>query len=125
MLCHSGAAKFIVLTAKHPSGVNIYYIFVIWLPSDQEVIVLLVKLRKVQTYDNISTTEGGPVGSWIKVSQCEPYANSTTLGHQLFMILRSRKINKFYSESDSKKNMESRKTLKEGKSSDLDSALIE
>ena len=89
------------------------------------MIVLLVKLRKMQTYDNISTTEGGPVGSWIKVSQCGPYANSTTLGHQLFMILRSRRINKFYSEYDSKKSMDARKTLKEGKSSDLDSALIQ
>ena len=32
---------------------------------------------------------------------------------------------KFYSESDSKKSMEIRKTLKKGKSSDLDSVLIQ
>lgn len=35
------------------------------------------------------------------------------------------KILKFYSKSDSKKSMEVCKTLREGKSSDLDSALIQ
>ena len=80
----------------------------------------------MQTYDNTSTTEVDLLRKLDKGVSVRTLCQQYNIGSSTVYDIKKHKNQlKFYSESDSKKSMDVRKTLKEGKSSDLDSALIQ